>query len=480
MKFKTLLIVPLFVASLQAASVSDLTFTLINGDTEYSVSDCLETASGSLDIPSTYNGLPVTSIGQNAFDGNSSLSSITISDSVTSIGDYAFLGCTGLTSIAIPDSVNSIGNGAFYSCTSLSSITIGDSVTSIGDGAFIYCNSLNSITIPDSVTSIGAYAFIDCTSLTNISFEGNAPTFGTNVFTGSNSATIYYDSNNGSGWSNNVAGRPAVQTNTFTYTLNGDSTEYSLMDCLTTASGSLEIPSSYNGLPVTSIEDWAFNGCSSLTNITIPDSVTLIGSSAFLYCGNLTSITIPDRATSIGSSAFYRCSSLTSITIPDSVTSIGDGAFSYCNSLNSITIPDSVTSIGDSAFSHCTSLTNIQFDGVAPTIGSLVFSNTQVSYTIIEAANAATYGGDGATYGGLVVLDRSKIATAANLYTLDDIKDLRAGSTMIAVENGQATLSMEVEKSDDLGIWTTGGTASVQMNVQPGEYKKFFRFKMTA
>jgi len=138
-----------------------------------------------------------------------------------------------------------------------------------------------------------------------------------------------------------------------------------------------------------------------------------------------------------------------------------------------------VTSIGNQAFSHCTSLTNIRFDGVAPTIGSLVFSFTQVSYTMIEAANAATYGGDGATYGGLTVLDRSKIATAANLYTLDDIQDLRAGSTMIAVENGQATLSMEVEESDDLGIWTTGGASTLQIPLDAEAGKKFFRFKMT-
>ena len=68
--------------------------------------------------------------------------------------------------------------------------------------------------------------------------------------------------------------------------------------------------------------------------------------------------------------------------------------------------------------------------------------------------------------------------TRYNLYSIDDIRDLRAGSTMIAVENGAATLSMEVEQSSDLGIWTTGGTASIQMNVQPGEDKKFFRFKM--
>ena len=168
MKFKTLLIVPLFVASLQAASVSDLTFTLINGDTEYSVSDCLETASGSLDIPSTYNGLPVTSIGNEAFNGCTSLTGITIPDGVTSIQSRTFANCSNLASITISDSVTFIDFRAFADCTSLTSITIPSSVTSIGVSAFSGCYNLTNITIPDSVTSIGNGAFYACTGLNEI------------------------------------------------------------------------------------------------------------------------------------------------------------------------------------------------------------------------------------------------------------------------------------------------------------------------
>ena len=181
MRLKTLLILPLLVASLQAASVADLTFNL-NGDyTEYSVINCLETASGSLDIPSTYSGLPVTSIGSGTFSGCSSLSSITIGDSVTSIGSQAFYNCNALsitlnnaglnlnsagydlynrvTNITIPEGTTEIADYAFYGCSNVTSITIPDSVTSIGDEAFYYCTDLSSITIPDSVTSIGGSAF---------------------------------------------------------------------------------------------------------------------------------------------------------------------------------------------------------------------------------------------------------------------------------------------------------------------------------
>ena len=113
----------------------------------------------------------VTSIGESAFYGCSSLTSITISDRVTSIGNSAFYGCLNLTSITIPDGVISIGNDAFAGCGSLTSITIPDSVTSIGNYAFYDCNSLTSVTIPDSVTSIGESAFDNCTNLTTISLS---------------------------------------------------------------------------------------------------------------------------------------------------------------------------------------------------------------------------------------------------------------------------------------------------------------------
>ena len=120
--------------------------------------------------------------------------------------------------------------------------------------------------------------------------------------------------------------------------------------------------------------DYAFYGCSGLTSLTIPSSVTSIGSEAFSGCSGLTSLTIPSSVTSIGESAFWDCSSLTSLTIPSSVTSIGYAAFYGCSGLTSLTIPSSVTSIGNYALKGCSGLTSIYvYPEKLPKLGEKVF-----------------------------------------------------------------------------------------------------------
>ena len=121
----------------------------------------------------------------------------------------------------------------------------------------------------------------------------------------------------------------------------------------------VDIPETIDGKSATRIGDSAFEWCSNIESIAIPDSVTSIGRRAFGDCANLTNITIPNSVIEIGWHAFYDCASLKSITIPDSVINIGGCAFNNCTSLTSVTIPDSVTSIEYSAFVGCTSLTAI-------------------------------------------------------------------------------------------------------------------------
>ncbi len=207
---------------------------------------------------------------------------------------------------------------------------------------------------------------------------------------------------------------------TYSVTSIGD---YTFDNCFSLTS--VTIPNS-----VTNIGMSAFYGCSALTSITIPNFVTSIGNNAFSGCSSFTSITIPNSVTSIGNYAFISCESLTSMmvesgntmydtrencnaiietasktliagcqstTIPNSVTSIGGSAFYGCSSLTSLTIPNSVTSIGSSAFSDCSSLTSITIPNSVTSIGSSAFSDCS-SLTSITIPNSVTTVGDYAFY----------------------------------------------------------------------------------
>ena len=247
------------------------------------------------------------SIADKAFCGCSSLTGITIPNGVTAIGNEAFASCSKLLTVAIPDSVTSIGNDAFKPCKSLISITVGDNneyyasdngvlydkkqkalllypsannnnsyvipdgVMTIGKMAFYSCKSLTDVTIPDSVTSIGNNAFASCSALTSITIPDSVTSIGNNALDNCKSLTsITVDENNKYYSSKDGVLFNKDRTVLILYPRSNNRKSYIIPDSVTT------------------IEDWAFESCNSLTGILIPDSVTSIELNSFSWIETLT------------------------------------------------------------------------------------------------------------------------------------------------------------------------------------------------
>ena len=263
----------------------------------------------------------ISIIGEFAFSGCESLSSIAIPEGVTSIANYAFTG-SGLNSITIPGSVTSIGISAFNGCNNLASVTLQDGVTSIGEYAFTGCKELVSVTLPSGLTSIANYAFTG-SGLNSITIPGSVTSIGNSAFN----------------------------------------------DCKDLASVKLSES-------LKSIGEYAFAG-SGLNSITIPGSVTSFGQRAFADCQFLTSVTLQDGVTSIGNFAFSDCKELASVKLPESLKSIGEYAFSACEKLTSVTLPEGLTIIRQCAFAG-TGITDLVIPSTVISIGEYAFNNYDV------------------------------------------------------------------------------------------------------
>ncbi len=308
-------------------------------------------------------------IADSAFSGCNSLASITIPDSITNVGDDAFAVCDSLKEVYITDIAawcNIKFSNPLYCAHKLylnnelvTDLIIPDSVTRIGNYAFYNCRSLTSITIPDSVTSIGDRAFIGCSSLTGVYITDIAAWCNiefSNEFSNPLSCALNLYLNN----------------ELVTYLVIPDGVmsigESAFYGCISLTS--ITIPDS-----VTSIGNYAFDNCNSLEKINVSENNAKYASvDGILYDKNKTEImhipknikgdvTIPDGVTSIGDWAFYGCSSLTGVTIGNGVISIGKHAFSSCSSLTGVTIGNGVISIDNYAFKGCSSLKDITYNG---------------------------------------------------------------------------------------------------------------------
>ncbi|MCX6651300.1 MAG: fibronectin type III domain-containing protein [Methanomassiliicoccales archaeon] len=298
---------------------------------------------------------------------------------VVYIGDEAFMMNTNLTSVTIPNSVTKIGQYAFADTIHMTSVTIGSSVSNIGNEAFYSAVALASVTIPSSVTIIGNYVFVYCNNLTAINVAVANPNY----------ASV-----------DGVLYNKAVTT---------------LIQCPCAKAGDLTVPGS-----VTYIGSNAFLTCRALTSVAIPNSVTNIANNAFSSCTALTAInvaagnpnyasvdgvlynkalttllkypggktgafTVPDGVTSVDTYAFSTSIHLTSVTISNSVVTIGTYAFSYCVNLTSVIIGSGVTSMDVGAFQYCSALTSMTIPAGVTTISDTAF----ILCTALTAFNVA-------------------------------------------------------------------------------------------
>lgn len=268
---------------------------------------------------------------------------------VTGIGKNAF-SSGGLTSVIIPEGVISIKEYAFSGCISLMNVTFPKGGTNVGGYAFANCRNLTSLTFPEGDTNVGGYAFSGCNGLTTITIpeNSNLTTVGRNSFYGcSNLEFLTMNCENIGDWFSQIT----------------------------------TIKEVILGEKVTTIGNDAFYRCSGLVSVIIPDNsnLTNIESGAFEYCSSLTSISIPQKVTNIGSFAFYGCNGLEAIklncanvegwfsgnetikevVLGENVVTIKNRAFSDCIGITSIIIPGGVTNIGNAIFYGCTNLISI-------------------------------------------------------------------------------------------------------------------------
>ena len=309
----------------------------------------------------------VLSIGNSAFNHCSSLKSVNMSDTVESIGSSAFYACSSLESFSVPAGVTRINSSAFAYCTSLKSFSMWDNVTFIGEQAFSHCTSLPRITISSDVIEIGASAFEGCTSLKSLSIPRTVKTVGAKA-----------------------------------------AKDCTALERVTFAG---EVYPTYVGVVIPpilneSIGESAFEGCTALTSVSMPDEIKTIGKRAFYGCTRLYYIDLPASLTAIyeytfancwelwtlnhygdhtvslktvGNYAFLNCESLEYVKFDNTLTSIGKGAFSRCHMLSEVILGENLKTIGDNAFLNCYELKKLTVPKSVTTIGSHA-----LGYTILE------------------------------------------------------------------------------------------------
>ena len=333
------------------------------------------------------NGMdyPVTAIGDGAFSGCSALQSVTLPEGLQNIGERAFSYCDALQSVAIPERVVNIGDWAFSSCTTLQNVTLPEGLQNIGEKAFHEC-PLEDITChavaPPAISKDVFEYIVYATANLNVAIEAE------NAYRATEGWELFYSSMAIDGIAY------TIDTETGTAYVSG------AIPDITTANIPAKIEYEGTNHPVTAIGYEAFQNCTALQSVTIPEGVTTLCDYAFSECESLQSVTLPQGLVTIGGYVFRTCISLKDVILPEGLTSIGKYSFIQCRSLESIHLPSTLQSVGHDAF-RCP-LKDIVCQGTTPaSLDYHVFDkDTYVSATfhVPSGAEAAYYAAKGWRY----------------------------------------------------------------------------------
>ena len=348
------------------AGSNSITSVSIESDADFSNAELYFTQDGIRYHVLNKNKVEVVAVNDpNSYSGNVVIPQKVGTFTVTAIGDEAFKGCESLTSITIPESVESIGESAFEDCQSLTSIVIPESVKTVADYAFRNCTNLSEVTYNPATTTISENAFEG----TKVIMQ--KPETEGFVYEPSGNKQVTIISYNGT----------VPETLIIRDKATIDGVEYKVTGIAEGAfAGSniveLTIPASVTEIDETAFKDCnklktltynsngvgkCFAGCQSLENVTIGSNVKGIDAEAFKNCINLKSVTI-EISGIIGEKAFYNCHGLESVSIGGSVTHIGNEAFRGCHKIKTIEVPQLVSGIGEDAFKY---VKNVEYEGNA-------------------------------------------------------------------------------------------------------------------
>ena len=336
---------------------------------------------GNLIIPERVgeNELPVVGIDNDAFKGDTTLTSVIIPSSVNSIGNSAFANCTNLVSVdASLSNVTFMGGQSFKNCPKLTTVNISNGITAINYETFSGCTLLNNVTIPETVTSIIANAFANCNALSSITIPSTVQTIGNNAFQYCrNLLSVNFSPN---------SNLTTVGSYAFLFCDKLVSVNFNSLTTL----GSFAFWYCYKLQTVTlpnnlqSIPDCAFEYCTSLKNFTFPSALKSIGQKAFASTG-IIAANIPNGVTSIGEGAFLGCSDLITANIPTGIVSLGGGVFNSCNNLTSnIVFPEGLQEIPANFLLGCSKVTSITLPSTIKRIrGNDTFNGTAITSMVL-------------------------------------------------------------------------------------------------